>query len=66
MLVMVMCWLVISTWSPPKSLACQKGFRLGSWVDLEVSWALAAGKQPASSCMRECVLVVVLVEILLF
>ena len=24
------CWLVISTWSPPKSLAWQKGFRLGS------------------------------------
>ena len=24
--------LVISTWSPPKSLAWQKGFRLGSWL----------------------------------
>ena len=24
------CWLGISTWSPPKSLACQKGFRLDS------------------------------------
>ena len=25
-----MCWLGISTWSPPKSFAWQKGFRLGS------------------------------------
>ena len=23
------------------------------WVDLEVSWALATGKQPASTCVRE-------------
>ena len=27
-------WLVISTWSPPKSLAWQKGFRLGSGLIL--------------------------------
>ena len=24
------CWLGTSTWSPPKSLAWRKGFRLGS------------------------------------
>ena len=29
-----LCWLVISTWSPPKSLAWQKGFRLGSGLTL--------------------------------
>ena len=28
-------WLVISTWSPPKSLAFAKGFRLGSGLILE-------------------------------
>ena len=49
---MLVGWLVISTWSPPKSLAWQKGFRLGSGLTFEVSWALA-GKQLASSCMRE-------------
>ena len=39
---------------PTKILSWQKGFRLGSlWVDLEVSWALAIGKQPASTCLRE-------------
>ena len=46
------CWLEISTWSPPKSLACQKGFRLGSGLNLEASWALATGEQPASTCKR--------------
>ena len=30
LLVNLVCWLGISTWSPPKSLAWQKGFRLGS------------------------------------
>ena len=28
------CWLGTSTWSPPKSLAWQKGFRLGSGLIL--------------------------------
>ena len=30
-----------------------KGIAAGLWVDLEVSWALATGRQPASTCMRE-------------
>ena len=32
------CWLGISTWSPPKSLAWQKGFRLGSGLICRVLW----------------------------
>ena len=44
-------WLGISTWSPPKFLTWQKGFRLG-WVDLEEAWALAAGLRPAVTCKR--------------
>ena len=34
-------------------LAWAKGISAGLWVDLEVSWALATGKQPSSTCMRE-------------
>ena len=34
LLVNLAYWLVISTWSPPKSLAWQKGFRLGSGLTL--------------------------------
>ena len=34
LLVSLVFWLVISTWSPPKSLAWQKGFRLGSGLIL--------------------------------
>ena len=34
LLVVSLVWLVISTWSPPKSLARQKGFRLGSGLTL--------------------------------
>ena len=30
-----------------------KGISAGLWVDLEGSWALATGKQPSSTCMRE-------------
>ena len=30
-----------------------KRISAGLWVDLEVSWALATGKQPSSTCMRE-------------
>ena len=30
------CWLGISAWSPPKSLACQKGCRLGSGLILRL------------------------------
>ena len=39
---------MISTWSPPKALAWQKGL----WVDLEKAWALAAGLHPAPTCKR--------------
>ena len=49
--------------APPKSLAWQKGFRLGSGLILKVPWALAAGLQPSSTCLREWgFLVVVLVR----
>ena len=47
------CWLVISTWSPPKSLAWQKGFRLGSgltWRRLG-HWLLVYGLAPPVSGM---------------
>ena len=30
-----------------------KGISAGLWVDLEGSWALATGRQLASTCMRE-------------
>ena len=30
------CWWEILTWSPAKSLVCQKGFRLGSGLILKV------------------------------
>ena len=30
-----------------------KGISAGLWVDLEVSWALATGRQPYSTCKRE-------------
>ena len=44
--------LGISTWSPPESLACLKGFRLGSGFDLESAWAFASGVPPAVTCKR--------------
>ena len=44
--------LVISTWSPPRFLVLQKGSRAGLWVDLEASWAAAAGRDPAVTCKR--------------
>ena len=44
--------LGISTWSPPKSLACLKGFFAGLWVDLESAWAFASGLPPAVTCKR--------------
>ena len=31
----------------------EKGISAGLWVDLEGSWALATGRQPSSTCMRE-------------
>ena len=38
---------------PTKIPCLAKGISAGLWVDLEGSWALATGKQPSSSCMRE-------------
>ena len=38
---------------PTKIPCLAKGISAGLLVDLEVSWALAAGKQPSSTCMRE-------------
>ena len=54
-------WLVISTWSPPKSIAWQKGFRLGSGLILKVLglWLLVGNLVGVSG-----VLLVVLVVIL--
>ena len=39
---------------PTKIPCLAKGISAGLWVDLEGSWALATGKQPSSTCMREC------------
>ena len=37
----------------PTNIPClAKGILAGLWVDQEVSWALATGRQPASTCMR--------------
>ena len=57
-------WLVISTWSPPKSLAWQKGFRLGSGLILRVlgRWLLVSSLLLPVSVSG--VLLVVLVVIL--
>ena len=38
---------------PTKTHCLAKGISAGLWVDLEGSWALATGRQPASTCMRE-------------
>ena len=40
-----------------------KGISAGLWIDLEVSWALASGKQPASTCSMSGVLVVAIIVI---
>ena len=40
---------------PTKIPCLAKGISAGLWVDLEVSWALATGKEPSSTCMREWV-----------
>ena len=48
------CMLVGDFNVEPTKIPClAKGISAGLWVDLEVSWALAYGKQPASTCMRE-------------
>ena len=38
---------------PTKIPCLAKGISAGLWVDLEGSWALATGRQPSSTCMRE-------------
>ena len=43
---------MILTWSPPKSLAWQKGISAGLWVDFGEAWAVAAGVHPAPTCKR--------------
>ena len=48
------CLLVGDFNVEPTKIPCLgKGISAGLWVDLEGSWALANGKQPASTCMRE-------------
>ena len=48
---------------PTKIPCLAKGISAGLWVDLEASWALAGGMQPASTCKRAWGLVVVIVAI---
>ena len=38
---------------PIKIFCLAIGISAGLWVDLEDSWALATGRQPASTCIRE-------------
>ena len=48
------CMLVGDFNVEPTKIPClAKGISAGLWVDLEGSWALATGKQPSSTCMRE-------------
>ena len=47
------CMLVGDCDVEPTKIPClSKGISAGRWVDLEPSWALATGKQPASTCKR--------------
>ena len=48
------CLLVRDFNVEPTKIPClAKGISAGLWVDLEVSSALATGRQPSSTCMRE-------------
>ena len=48
------CMLVGDFNVEPTKIPClAKGISAGLGVDLEGSWALATGKQPSSTCMRE-------------
>ena len=48
------CLLVGDFNVEPTKIPClARGISAGLWVDLEVSWALATGKQPTSTCKRE-------------
>ena len=47
------CLLVGAFNVEPTKIPClAKGISAGLWVDLEASWALASGVQPASACKR--------------
>ena len=49
-----LCMLVGDFNVEPTKIPClAKGISAGLWVDLEVSWASATGKQPSSTCVRE-------------
>ena len=48
---------------PTKILCLVKGISSGLWVDFGEAWALAAGLQPATTCVRAGVLLEVVVEI---
>ena len=48
------CMLVGDFNVEPTKIPClAKGIPAGLWVDLEGSWALATGRQPSATCMRE-------------
>ena len=48
------CMLVGDFNVEPTKIPClAKEISAGLWVDFEASWALATGKQPSSTCMRE-------------
>ena len=48
------CLLVGDFNVEPTKIPClAKGISAGLWVDLEASWALASGRQPAATCKRE-------------
>ena len=48
------CMLVGDFNVEPTKIPClAKGISAGLWVDLEVSWASATGRQSSSTCMRE-------------
>ena len=46
------CWLEIFNVEPTKIPCLSKGISAGLWFDLEASWALPTGEQPASTCTR--------------
>ena len=48
------CILVGDCNVEPTKIPClTKGISAGLWVDLEGSWALATGRRPSSTCLRE-------------
>ena len=45
-------WMLVGDFNvePTKIPCLSKGISAGLWVDLEASWALASGGQPAATC----------------